>query len=358
MNSNLHNNAIYQNNGQESKQQEVQVASSMSEKQFPQNMIAQPQYSTQSMGFQHLQSSLQQGTTVTNFPLHHNAVPQTQPVNYQLPQANHGMVSHIQQANHGVVSQMMRNNNMMRTSTNHSPTENMVAYGQMVQTQQQQPLAATKTQYINEAKKALQRAPAMQNISSVIANSRSQNQSRLAEVPTQRLAQKSMISLPVSTLDEAKSTSNKMSVEANANAGSTDRQSGQVIHTNTTNVNHDQNNVPSANQFQCRKRASYSAACDATLKAQEEAMKLYGNTGRSTCNTPTKRASPEPASSEVGHKYVKVVGGKPSPSPQKSNVSFIPCHLPPYEIPQTFDLNKYPSFKYCSNHSKIFCQTF
>ena len=324
MNSDLHNNAIYRNNGQESKQQEVQVAPSMSQKQCPQNMITQPQYSTQSIGFQHLQSSLQQGTTVTNFPLHHNVVPQTQAVNYQLPQANHGMVSHIQQANHGGVSQMMRNKNMMRTSSNHGPTENMVAYGQMVQTQQQ-PMAATKTQYINEAKKSLQRATAMQNSGSVIANSRSQNQSRLAEVPTQRLAQKSMISLPVSTLDEPKSTSNKMSFEANGNAGSTDRQRGQIIHTNLTNVNHDQNNVPSANQFQCRKRASYSAACDATLKAQEEAMKLYGNTGRSTCNTPTKRRSPEPASGDAGHKYVKVVGGKPSPSPQKSNVSFIPC---------------------------------
>lgn len=320
MNSDLHNNAIYQNNGHEGKQQEVQVAPLMSQNQFPQNMITLPQYSAQSMGFQHLQSSLQQGTTVTNFPLHHNVVPQTHPVNYQLPQANHGMVSHIQQANHGVVSQIRMNNNIMRTSSNHSPTENMVAYGQMLQTQQQQPMAAN-TQYKNEPKKGLQRASAMQNSGNVVANSRSQNQSRLAEVPTQRLAQKSIISLPVSKLDEPKSTSNNIPTEANGNVGSTDRQSGQVMNTNTARVNHDQNNVPTANQFQCRKRASYSAACDATLKAQEEAMKLYGNTGRSGCNTPTKRTSPEPASGDAGHKYVKVVGGKPSPSPQESNQS-------------------------------------
>lgn len=331
MNSNLHNNAIYQKNGHDGEQQQVQVAPSMAQKQFAQNMSAQPQYSTQSMGFQHLQSSLQQGTTVTNFPLHHSAV-QTQPVNYQLPQSNHGMVSHMQQANHGVVSQMRRNNNMMRTNSNHSPTENMVAYGQMVQTQQQQQQhMAANTQYKNESKKVMQRAPGMQNSGSVVANSRSQNQSRLAEVPTQRLAQKSMISLPVSKLDEPKSTSNNIPTEANGKAGSTDCQSGQVMNTNTTRVNNDQNSVPTANQFQCRKRASYSAACDATLKAQEEAMKLYGNTGRSGCNTPTKRASPEPASGDACHKYVKVVGGKPSPSPQESNVSLPYVFVLPYE---------------------------
>lgn len=322
MNSELHNNAIYQNNGHEGKQQEVQVAPSMPQTQFSHNMIAQPQYSTQSMGFQHLQSSLQQGTTVTNFPLHQNIAPQTQPVNYQLRQANHGMVSHMQQANHGVVSSqmMMRNNNMMRTNSNHSPTENMVAYGQMMQTQQHQPLATTNTQYTNESKKGLQKAMAMQTSGSAVANSRSQNQSRLAEVPTQRLAQKSMISLPVSTLDEPKSISKNNSTEGNGNAVSSERQSGHIIK---TNMNNDENNEPTANQFQCRKRASYSAACDATLKAQEEAMKLYGNTGRSACNTPAKRASPEPANggNDTGHKYVKVVGGKPSPSPQESNVS-------------------------------------
>ena len=177
----------------------------------------------------------------------------------------------------------------------------------------------------------------------MLVNNSMENHSavKLAAVPTRKLASRSIISLNLNPNLEKPSPSSVSSV----NTLNSQSQRNQAILELQQNSQQSVSGVSSTlgsstSSFQTlgnvnnRTSSSYSLACNATILAQQELSKdsemsasqnHSGNVIQSSVTSTSilKRASPEPDhKDQPKHKYLKVIGGKPSiSSPPSSGVS-------------------------------------
>ena len=184
--------------------------------------------------------------------------------------------------------------------------------------------------------------PAKASPSSVLISSiRKQNQvNKLAAVPTRKLASRSIISLNLDPTvsqsgSESVSASNPLLPNQQTQLHSTTLNNAQIQRQQLPNqiVAKSPTSLPTSNQIDSRKSSSYSSACDATILAQQELLKDVSSSSQNHSDDKSsmisypivgvspisllsvkKRSCPEPDSSEQSkHKYLKVMGGKPSP---------------------------------------------
>jgi hypothetical protein len=180
---------------------------------------------------------------------------------------------------------------------------------------------------------------------------------KLAAVPTQKLASKSIISLNLHS--ECSISTPKMDPPPQTlrSTGSIDAQSANQSQQSTPAAS-SSTHPPTSDQVDNRQTSSYSSACNATILAQQELLKdatkssssstnissdenkRQDNAGNSSSNdgsgsvvstmsasavaSTLKRASPTHDGDSAQYKYVKVVGGK-SLSPRSQGVSFFSC---------------------------------
>lgn len=203
-----------------------------------------------------------------------------------------------------------------------------------------------------------------------------QNKARLAAVPARRLAPHSIISL------EAKHFSNSTVSVPCKRSQTLPMDSVQKLVYNHGQQQPEQKQIesliansqlaaPSSEQVNQRKRSSYSAACEATLRAQQvlsnvvssipvdntytvlsHAVKPSQTTGtKSGGMSAGKRAASEQLEGKTEHKYAKVIAGKLSPlATIDTNLS-----LQQY-FASLLDSRGYSNQNYCSLEGGYYCQ--
>ena len=276
--------------------------------------------------------SISYQTFVTNY-----ALQQQQQQQNQQPQTSQDLFS-VGMSNRQHLNIRPRSNSI-QMSTNSIPISN-----ETMMSQQQ----SIETSSINVSTASYE-APRPQNRARhpssprMLAHSSMENHSavKLAAVPTRKLASRSIISLNLNPNLEKQSPSSVSSI----NTLNSQSQRNQAILELQQNSQQNVGGVSSTlgsstSSFQAlgnvnnRTSSSYSLACNATILAQQELSKdseMSASQNHSekviqssvTSTSILKRASPEPDhKDQPKHKYLKVIGGKPSiSSPSSSGVS-------------------------------------
>mmetsp|Transcript_10659 Transcript_10659/g.15956 ORF Transcript_10659/g.15956 Transcript_10659/m.15956 type:complete len:374 (+) Transcript_10659:513-1634(+) len=264
------------------------------------------------IGIEKLQSSLPGGTTVTNYSMHMQPT-QTACTNYQSPFS-------------------MQTSHLLGSK----PEPRFVMPG--CQGMSASAINVSTTSYA---------APQAHSPS---LKQNTQNQVNLAEVPTGKLAPRSIIALDSAHFTAIHSSSPHVKPTHASKAIPIFNHLEQSQNKpNESSGIIPQVDSPTCEQVKQRERSSYSSACEATLRAQAQQRHANANiiaNGRLENPSPVtaacssrgnvtgkissgKRTLSEQPKDQPGHKYVKVVGGKVSPLTKlDSDVSIVICPLP------------------------------